>query len=496
MAERNLRKHTRINYIKLNDGETEDLEQDVHLPHLAPAQCQTQNEEKPTREDLESLTDKTRVADTRTELGAVHTDLSLQELKSQRDTLKGSLEKASLMREICELQSAIARVEISNDTAPESSRDKHGGALPKTLPKQSAHHRSDITAEERVTIEELRDMVELQQRVDKQLQQKGQGPKKSKNKDSRDKTGVYSRNRDLSAAKPKDSHVKRNVTFAGKKLTSRGLSSKKHTLEQSSDQDDADSETDINDYSDSVNSSISNSCSSSFSDTEYNHDDLNDLLMYDRHSCNKKSKHDSILRSGISKKNTDMVKTTEIYPQSCLRLNYVTKKVTYNELDMPLFVAGYIEPIKKSLLKVKSKVGSKVMKKEIAKLEHLISLMYLSKSHDWESVRELHASVLHEIELGNKKWGDSFIDVEVRSLPIAKQFKNPSSVTSNKQYFTDTFCRKFNRGECLKNSPHSLTLKSGETIWVKHICASCLQKNKEVRNHPEISDECPVSQNQ
>ena len=125
--------------------------------------------------------------------------------------------------------------------------------------------------------------------------------------------------------------------------------------------------------------------------------------MYDRHSCNKKSKHDSILRSGISKKNTDMVKTTEIYPQSCLRLNYVTKKVTYNELDMPLFVAGYIEPIKKSLLKVKSKVGSKVMKIEIAKLEHLISLMYLSKSHDWESVRELHASVLHEIELGNKK---------------------------------------------------------------------------------------------
>ena len=107
---------------------------------------------------------------------------------------------------------------------------------------------------------------------------------------------------------PKDSHVKRNVTFAGKKLTSKGLSSNKHTLEHSSDQDDADSETDINDYSDSVNSSISNSCSSSFSDTEYNHDDLNDLLMYDRHSCNKKSKHDSILRPGISKKNTDMVK--------------------------------------------------------------------------------------------------------------------------------------------------------------------------------------------
>ena len=169
-----------------------------NLPHFAPAQCQTQNEEKPTREDLESLTDKTRVADSRTEIVAVHTDLSLQELKSQRDTLKGSLEKASLMREICELQSAIARVEISNDTAPESSRDKHGGARPKTLPKQSTHHRSDITAEERVTIEQLRDMVELQQRVDEQLHQKGQGPKKSKNKDSRGKTGVYSRNRYLS----------------------------------------------------------------------------------------------------------------------------------------------------------------------------------------------------------------------------------------------------------------------------------------------------------
>ena len=90
MAERNLRKHTRINYVKLNEGETEDLERDVHLPHLAPAQCQTQSEEKPTREDLESLTDKTRVADTRTEIGAVHTDLSLQDLKSQRDALKGS----------------------------------------------------------------------------------------------------------------------------------------------------------------------------------------------------------------------------------------------------------------------------------------------------------------------------------------------------------------------------------------------------------------------
>ena len=151
------------------------------------------------------------MADTHTEIGAVHTDLSLQELKSQRDTLKGSLEKASSMREICELKSAIARVEISNDTTPESSRDKHGGALPKTLPKQSTHHRSDITAEERVAIEKLQDMVELQQRVDEQLQQKGQGPKKSRNKDSRGKTGVYSRNRDLSAAKPKDSHV--NLTL-------------------------------------------------------------------------------------------------------------------------------------------------------------------------------------------------------------------------------------------------------------------------------------------
>ena len=189
-------------------------------------------------------------------------------------------------------------------------------------------------------------------------------------------------------------------------------------------------------------------------------------------------------KSGISQKSVDKVKKTENCPHVNLSHNYVTKNLEYNDLDMPLFVAGYLEPIRKKLTKLGEDTSA-------AKIEHLISIMYLYKTVDWEPIRDMHGAIVREIERGNRSWTDSFLDFEVRMLHHVKSTKSTdsakfTSTRGNKGAKNVTFCKKYQRGLCSKEGAHSLSLQDGRTIFVKHICAWCWLNERDIAYHSEI----------
>ena len=72
------------------------------------------------------------------------------------------------------------------------------------------------------------------------------------------------------------------------------------------------------------------------------------------YSCNKKSKKKSKhkhkkSRSGRYRKTGDKVKRVEVWPHAKLSLQYAGKNLKYEQLDMPLFVAGFIETLSSDL---------------------------------------------------------------------------------------------------------------------------------------------------
>ena len=54
------------------------------------------------------------------------------------------------------------------------------------------------------------------------------------------------------------------------------------------------------------------------------------------------------------------------------------------------------------------------------------------------------------------------------------------------------FCANFQKGRCLKESPHPGMIK-GTEVMTQHICAKCLLHGKKIAYHPETSPQCPLA---
>ena len=81
----------------------------------------------------------------------------------------------------------------------------------------------------------------------------------------------------------------------------------------------------------------------------------------------------------------------QFWPHSELSLGYVSKNVTYDELTLEEFVAGY------SAILLLPQITSHERQH---RTEHLGALMYLASVCEWPAVRSFHAAVLLEIERG------------------------------------------------------------------------------------------------
>lgn len=199
----------------------------------------------------------------------------------------------------------------------------------------------------------------------------------------------------------------------------------------------------------------------------------------ERSSRKKRGKQN--LKSGKTAKIATRVVRRQFWPHSELSMGYVSKNVSYDELTLEEFVAGY------SAILLLPQVSSHERKH---RTEHLGALMYLASIYEWPAVRSFHAAVLSEIERGRLNWEDSFLHLENRTLAglhkKTKEQKRHAPSSSN----AVLFCRDYQKGSCSHSKDHYAMLK-GEKKWLCHICAACWVKDKAKRMHSEYADDCP-----
>ena len=220
-------------------------------------------------------------------------------------------------------------------------------------------------------------------------------------------------------------------------------------------------------------------------------------------SISKKGKKK--VKSGIHAKSSDSVRNRQRYPQAHLRFEFAGSDLTFEKLDLNLFVAGELEIIGDVRTEKVERSG---------RLSLLKKLMYLSTAYDLTTLKAYYAGVLRDIEVGAKTWKDDFQYVETAILAkhtprnkqsfgnsLKKKYQKSTNLTNKKQGQDSSgheekiwFCAAYQRNKCAHKSTHTLIVK-GRMRMAQHICASCWQKDSKKLEHPECSSTCPHSVN-
>ena len=167
----------------------------------------------------------------------------------------------------------------------------------------------------------------------------------------------------------------------------------------------------------------------------------------------KKIKKSNNKKSGMVAMATDHVVNPQIWPQTNLQYEYVSKGVTFQQLDFKLFVARELEIISSK------NIGDKEKKARVALLKKIVD--YSSVYH-WKALLEFYAAFVRQIESGQRSWGDSSVDLEVPILSKhVKQDFNKSNNTFKKDnnYPTVWYCFLYQKNKCSMNSPHSVMIR-------------------------------------
>ena len=158
----------------------------------------------------------------------------------------------------------------------------------------------------------------------------------------------------------------------------------------------------------------------------------------DSDSNDKKRGHKKI-KSGIKAKASDSVRKSQRYPQAHLRFEYVSSNLSFEKLDINLFVAGEIEIISDKRTKEIEKNG---------RMELLKKIMYLSTSYEFTVLKSYYAAVLREIELG-KNLGKMIFSL-LKLLYCPKLSLNLKQWVQNSKSLLLTLVRKRKNGTILR----------------------------------------------
>ena len=77
--------------------------------------------------------------------------------------------------------------------------------------------------------------------------------------------------------------------------------------------------------------------------------------------------------------------------------------MSFEKLDLNLFVAGEIEIISDPKIKEIERLG---------RLKLLKKIMYNNTCYEFNTLKSFYAACLREIEVGNKTWADDFTSIE------------------------------------------------------------------------------------
>ena len=202
-------------------------------------------------------------------------------------------------------------------------------------------------------------------------------------------------------------------------------------------------------------------------------------------------------KSGLYRRAADEVIYPQRWPHLSLKHEYRSRNMSFNDLSLPLFVAGEMDIV----------MNADEAEKR-GRLQFLSHLMYDASHYDIADILRCYAAWLRDIELGHKVWGDEgYIKVVDNILKRAVYSDGgkgaPMSTVStvSSPYYASTlkpsartwFCTLYNRNRCDKASPHIMAVKGYGTKEVAHICGTCYLNDKLELPHPECSSACPHS---
>jgi hypothetical protein len=216
---------------------------------------------------------------------------------------------------------------------------------------------------------------------------------------------------------------------------------------------------------------------------------LNELSKATEHSQDSTQKGK---RSGRNKTVHDVILHEVEWPQYHVNRTNSDKSPTYDELSLPEFVAGTLTSILEA-----EKVSA------LAKIQitHLIEIMTDAEDFSWAVLRQFHALVLQDLEMGKYAWGDSEkiqkrkqkhvaraeLLARARPQPVGNRIGQNGNQNGNRPQTSlvapttpPILCKAFNLGECNSVSPHP----TPEGV-ARHCCAYCSRTANKLCTHAE-----------
>ena len=192
-------------------------------------------------------------------------------------------------------------------------------------------------------------------------------------------------------------------------------------------------------------------------------------------------------KSGMLDRATSTVIQKQIWPQKNLGEEWVEDEVDFKHIRFEHMVAGETRTIERCTEPAQI----------LGRLRLLRRLAYLKlRGYEWHLLRRMYAAILGSIETGEYAWDSNFDRFE--TILYRRAMTEPGrqhNDNRNENPIRKRFCRDYNKPEgCTKTSPHVIWAGSGPNATkrtVHHICAACIIKDKQSRDHPEGHPECP-----
>lgn len=314
-----------------------------------------------------------------------------------------------------------------------------------------------------------RKLAEKKKKIQKQIEAEKKGLQKQKKREQGDLT---CKDKKLKSAKKKDTYVTIDDLRGDKQIKAKAQKKVRKILELSSSESDIDTS---ENESESENSYISDSGSAACSEDVKGSN-------YKKHKKCKQSK--SKKKSGIFDRPSDEVVKKQLWPQAKLQFEYAGSKVSFEDLEFNLFVAGELEIISsRNIDKVEKNGRIKLLKK----------IAYYFELYEWNGIKKLYAHIIRQIENGVATWKHDFSEVETPLLIKYVKSEQKSKIREKrevKKEETVFYCSYYQRKKCSQSKSHMGKIKGTERYF-QHICATCWRKDQTKMYHPESDEICP-----
>lgn len=170
-------------------------------------------------------------------------------------------------------------------------------------------------------------------------------------------------------------------------------------------------------------------------------------------------------------------------------------------MDFDAYVAGETRIILSMMARDQQRATGRL--KVLCKIAH-----WFCHSKDWSSIRNIFEAKIESVEMGENDWTSQFEHYEALPSVLVnlkklqdehmqkekdKEAKKKEAENKKAELF---WCKDFQKNACTESGAHMAQLKADEKpVWVVHICATCWQKDKVKRSHPEIDQGCPHKKN-